>query len=74
MALSTDAGDKKVPPVLITLYKLGVEGMSHMIKAIGGEFIASTLHSEKLKVSQEQDKNVQWALLLISVLSPSHNN
>lgn len=46
MAISTDAKetrDKMVPPVLIRLYKLGVEGMYHMVKAIGGEFIASTL-------------------------------
>ena len=46
MAISTDAEetrDKMVPPVLIRLYKLGVEGMYHMVKAIGGEFIASTL-------------------------------
>lgn len=56
MAISTDAEetrDKMGPPVLIALYKLGVKKVSHMIKAIGGEFIASTLHSEKLKASQE---------------------
>lgn len=79
MAISTDAEetqDKMVPPVLIRLYKLGVEGMSHMVKAIGGEFIASTLHSENLKASQQQDKNAQWELLFSvhSVHSPSQNS
>lgn len=79
MAISTDAEetrDKMVPPVLIRLYKLGVEGMCHMVKAIGGEFIASTLHSEKLKASQQQDKDAQWALLFSvhSVHSPSQNS
>lgn len=38
-------------PILIMLSKLGVERVSPMMKAVGGELITNTLHSEMLKDS-----------------------